>query len=327
VDGTITFQMQADDSPNDLPVLNYSWEMDGGIIVGSEIEHVFTTGGTKTVKGTVTDDDGASDEVSFTIMVDNPAPTAFITANRTEVLEGESVMFTANATDNPSDLDSLVFFWDFGDGKEALGTTEEERMFPREGTYTVKVFVQDDERARGMAYVDITVKKAPAKPDDDDDDDDAEEEEKDNTVMFAAIAVIILLVAIAIVVIVFMVTRKKGKEEEKERETEAPPEEEEAPVEDEKLVEKGEAKKKKGKKKGKKRKKGPEVPEGEVEEVEKDPIPEEDVPEDTGAETEDMPPDDIPEMEGPVADSEEGGEVAVEEHVEGLQDGKEDDDA
>jgi PKD repeat protein len=209
VDQEIELYMVADDTANDISKLNYSWLIDGKDYQGKEIEHVFTTGGTRIIRGMVTDDDGVSDEVTFSISVDNPAPVAFITANRTTIFEGESITFTASATDNPSDLGILVYFWDFGDGKEVLGNAVENHTFDEKDTYLVKVYIQDDERARGMAQVEITVEKAQVGTDDDDDPDG--DDSKDNTVMFAAITVIILLIAVAVIVVVFMMTRKKGK--------------------------------------------------------------------------------------------------------------------
>ena len=126
--------------------LTYEWDFGDGSAVanGSAVSHTYSDEGTGeyTVTLTVTDDSGAFDSETFTVMVSNVAPVldSFTIPNVADV--GDSVDFAASASDVGVN-DVLTYEWNFGDGSTASGANAS-HTFTADGTYQVTLTVTDD---------------------------------------------------------------------------------------------------------------------------------------------------------------------------------------
>ncbi|MGA1820062.1 MAG: PKD domain-containing protein [Thermoplasmatota archaeon] len=149
------------DTSHDIGMLMVTWDFDddSGTATGPEALHTYTRKGRYTVKMTI--DDG-NDRVikEKDIIVENPVPKAVIDVSARSVDAGVQIRFSAvNSSDNPSDIGSLLFLWDFDDGDDAEGMAAA-HAFTRAGSYTVVLEVMDDDGAVSYAEVEIEVKGA-----------------------------------------------------------------------------------------------------------------------------------------------------------------------
>jgi len=128
-------------------ISKYSWDFgDGNIGAGMIVEHTYGTPGTYNVTLTVTDDDGAESNDTFTLTVNelpaNEAPTAVAGGDR-EVFMGDIIIFNASASTD-SDGNITDYTWDFGDGHIGHGITVEHSYVDAD-TYNVTLTVTDDD--------------------------------------------------------------------------------------------------------------------------------------------------------------------------------------
>ena len=119
-----------------------------------EQTHTYSDDGIYTATLTITDSDGAVATNTMTVTVNNTAPAISNLTGDTNVLEGASASFRADATDGGND--TLTYSWDFGDGKDAMGT-DVTHIFSDNGEYTVTLTVTDDDGAATASTIDITV--------------------------------------------------------------------------------------------------------------------------------------------------------------------------
>nr|WP_255465860.1 PKD domain-containing protein [Cellulomonas sp. APG4] len=139
----------------DGTVDSYAWDLgDGAAATGVQVEHAYAAAGTYNVTLTVTDDQGATAQLSQQVTVTEPpnqAPTASFTADVTDLTVG----LDASAS---SDADGTVaaYTWDLGDGSTATGATAE-HTYAAAGTYTVSLTVTDDDGATDVASEQVTV--------------------------------------------------------------------------------------------------------------------------------------------------------------------------
>jgi PKD repeat protein len=117
---------------------------------------------------TVTDSDGATDTLIFTVIVINVAPDVYDGTNKT-VDEGTLLDFTGYFSD-PGAYDTHTATWDWGDGSSSSGTVSEENVPPDstgtitgshtygdDGVYTVILNAQDDEGDFDIILSNVTV--------------------------------------------------------------------------------------------------------------------------------------------------------------------------
>jgi len=151
----ITFN--ASDSYDLDGVISYFWNFgDGASATGVVVRHAYADDGNYTVTLTVTDDDGATDTATSTVTILNRPPVALFTESAEIVLVGEDILFNAWAVSYDPDGLIVRYFWDFGDGTNALAVTVL-HAYENSGNYTVTLFVTDDDGATDTAAANKTV--------------------------------------------------------------------------------------------------------------------------------------------------------------------------
>ena len=128
-------------SDADGSVAEYAWDFgDGTTAATVNPAHTFAASGTFEVTLTVTDDQGATDELMREVTVNtiNSLPTASFTSTA----DGLAVTFDATASvDDDGTIEE--FDWDFGDGTTGTGATVE-HTYADGDTYTVTLTVTDN---------------------------------------------------------------------------------------------------------------------------------------------------------------------------------------
>ncbi len=139
------------------PPYTYNWDFgdETSNIEGQNPTHKYIEAGTYTVELTVIDsnNDVATDTVQ--VVIDEIEPlTATVTASKTVVEIGESILFTSSATGG---LKPYEFIWDFGDSSSYVNSKNPEYIFEEEGTYLVTLTVTDFEGSSDTDTLEIIV--------------------------------------------------------------------------------------------------------------------------------------------------------------------------
>ncbi|MEM1553195.1 MAG: PKD domain-containing protein [Candidatus Bathyarchaeia archaeon] len=144
-------------------IVSYTWDFgDGNITTTSNkiITHKYSSYGDYSVKLTVTDNDGLTDDETATIHV-SQHPIAAFTFSPPDPLVHELVTFDASAS-SPDGGVIVSYTWDFGDGN--VTTTSNPvitHAYSTYGTFTVTLNVTDSEGKWDTMSEEITVEKAP----------------------------------------------------------------------------------------------------------------------------------------------------------------------
>ncbi|NHI92992.1 MAG: PKD domain-containing protein [Candidatus Lokiarchaeota archaeon] len=103
------------DSDSDRLTLQYYWDFGDGA-VGRErvVEHVYRKSGEYNVTLIVVDDNGAKDENTQTIQVNNLPPQIDLTEEDVYLPEGQAQIFDTTSNDTLSDFQVLNYTWSFG---------------------------------------------------------------------------------------------------------------------------------------------------------------------------------------------------------------------
>jgi PKD repeat protein len=168
-DAEVAFTGQGNDTPSDTGRLQYSWDFgDGARSDWSSFPdsvHTYLRSGNFSANLSARDDDGALAFASSHVTVLNAPPTAGIRLpqDRSVFDKDEELDFFGGGTDTPSDRQSLLFSWDFGDGNLTdwapdAGATH---TYTRGGRYVAAILVRDAEGALAQTTVNITVENAP----------------------------------------------------------------------------------------------------------------------------------------------------------------------
>lgn len=137
---------------SDGTIAAYAWTFgDGGVGTGATPSHRYETDGRFDVTLTVTDDKGATTQLTKTIDValrPNVAPKARASAEMDHLKASVS---GADSADSDGSIASYT--WDFGDGKTGVGATTT-HTYARAGTYTITLVVTDN---KGLESAPVTV--------------------------------------------------------------------------------------------------------------------------------------------------------------------------
>lgn len=144
----VTFRSQSADK--DGRITDYRWSFgDGSKSWGETASHTYREEGRYTVKIEVTDDDGATDTATKTVVISeaNQPPSANFTYSPEEPEAGQKLTFDASPS---SDSDGTVesFKWDLtGDGTIDKSGSKVTHTYDSKGNYEVKLMVTDDNGA------------------------------------------------------------------------------------------------------------------------------------------------------------------------------------
>jgi len=156
-DESITFDASGSwDTPSDS--LTFLWDFGDGVQSDQiVISHVFQQEGYYMVTLTVTDSYGGENTSTHYITVTNMAPWDVSAGEDVSVYTNDAVVFNGSANDTISDIQSLQYSWDFGDGTKASGKGVT-HAYPRSGLYEVNFIVTDNNGASAHALINVTVK-------------------------------------------------------------------------------------------------------------------------------------------------------------------------
>jgi PKD repeat protein len=132
----------------------YTWDFGDGTAaaITKDAVHTYGTANTYPVRLTVTDNDGATSDLTQSVLVHAPAnvpPTAAFTSS----CAGLACSFSGLGSDE--DGAAVGFQWDFGDG--AVATTQNAtHTYASAGTYAVELTVTDDGGATGLLSQQVT---------------------------------------------------------------------------------------------------------------------------------------------------------------------------
>jgi PKD repeat protein len=232
--------------------LEYFWDFgDGTTSEKSKIKHTYTSQRVYVITLTVTDGDGGSTEVNKSINIENVEPAAKASVNRSIANVYDSLEFTSEDTwDSVSDFDSLVYFWDFGDGtiKQGQDLNTTNHSYEKAGVYIIKLTVSDDDGANDTVEVKVRINSLPdmdgdgipdiIDPDIDGDDVPNEvdefpydgsksgkeegEEDEDMTGTYIIAGIILIVICVVVILLIFMRPTRK-KKEEREPQPDQPP--------------------------------------------------------------------------------------------------------
>jgi PKD repeat protein len=140
-------------SDPDGTIASYAWTFgDGGTAATQNPSHTYATGGTYTVTLTVTDNRGATNNISHTVTVApaNQPPVAAFTSSCTQL----ACNFTSTSTDPDGSIASYA--WTFGDAGTAT-TQNPSHTYTAGGTFTVTLTVTDNQGATNNISHTVTV--------------------------------------------------------------------------------------------------------------------------------------------------------------------------
>lgn len=156
----LTFDGSASEDP-DGHALELVWDFgDGALGEGDSPSHIYNATGVFTVRLTVTDELGATDEAVIAVTVDDDAPPTAVIDGPTTVLVGDNARFDGSAS---SDDDGSIasWTWDFGDGDISAGAVVD-HTFAAPGSYTIALVVTDDAGKTGRAEHALVVEEGAA---------------------------------------------------------------------------------------------------------------------------------------------------------------------
>lgn len=158
----VTFTANADDS--DGTVQSYDWDLTGNGSTdasGSTVTFTYDEQGSFAVTLTVTDDDGATATDNRTIMVDlppNESPSVSFSFSPTNPRAGDTVNFTANASDPDGEI--VNYEWDFNnDGTRDATGANPTFAYEEQGEFTASLTVTDDRDATNSATESVSVRQ------------------------------------------------------------------------------------------------------------------------------------------------------------------------
>jgi PKD repeat protein len=138
------FDAAESDDP-DGTIVDYEWDFDDGTTgIGVTESHTYATPGNYTVRLTVTDNHGETDDTTRTATPASAPPVAKFSID----CDTQACAFDGTGSFDP-DGTIVTYEWDFGDGQSAVGPTPIHH-FDAPGTYDVELTVTDNHGVTGV---------------------------------------------------------------------------------------------------------------------------------------------------------------------------------
>lgn len=155
----------SNDTPSDMALgLEYSWSFgDGNTTTWSRspmAQHAFTSAGVYRATLFVRDDDLAVANASIDVSIRDVMPNATLEVGNLTGVEDETLTFVGSGSDTPSDIASLVWMWDFGDGSISEWGRELSvgHAYKDQGEYRASLTVKDDEGLGAATFIKVTIR-------------------------------------------------------------------------------------------------------------------------------------------------------------------------
>ncbi|MEZ5310115.1 MAG: PKD domain-containing protein [Microthrixaceae bacterium] len=145
-------------SDPDGTIASYTWDFGDGSGAqpgGATTNHSYAAGGTYTITLTVTDNMGASVNVTNDVTVAPEPPNVVPVAAFGTTINGLSITANGAASIDP-DGSIVSYDWSFGDGGTATGVSTS-HVYAADGTYAVTLTVTDNKGATGTLSQNVTV--------------------------------------------------------------------------------------------------------------------------------------------------------------------------
>jgi chitodextrinase len=148
-DRTFAIEGIADDTFSDVSMLSYYWDFgDGSIGYGKLQNHAYFGVGTYDIILVVMDDEGLANSTFSRISIYSEKPTAYI-SSRIIYGSDSAILLTGYGDDSPSDIQNLVYEWDFGNNDLQTGQTIS-HSFPGAGIFSLTLTVTDSHGDSGL---------------------------------------------------------------------------------------------------------------------------------------------------------------------------------
>ncbi len=157
VDEDEIYMFDGSGSVDNIGMRNWTWDFGDGIFgYGETPTHIYTSSGFYVVVLNVTDTSSNWNIDTVNILVNNVPPIADASNDKIGD-EGEQIYFDgSNSIDTSSDIDSLIYTWDFGDGTVGTGKMVN-HSYEDNGTYTVTLQVTDDDGSTSVDSITVTI--------------------------------------------------------------------------------------------------------------------------------------------------------------------------
>ena len=168
-DETVQFFGSATDTVSDLGKLAYRWDFGDGNAtpygLSAAASHAYTQKGNYTARLFALDPHMLAGNASVAITVLDPAPTCEIAPEDLyrSYAEDAVASYDGTGSDNPSDLQSLLYRWDFGDGNSTDWgpATPASHAYTTQGTFNVTLAVQDDDNDTAESTTTVRITDVP----------------------------------------------------------------------------------------------------------------------------------------------------------------------
>jgi PKD repeat protein len=164
-DQTFTLTASGNDTLSDAAGLKFKWDLGDGNEtlwnIEPWVEHTYPRSDNYTVTASVRDNDGDTASTTLTVRVRNMVPLATITQPTagSGFKEDEGVIFSGKGDDNASDLPTLEYSWDFGDGTVSGWAPDPSvsHAYTASGAFDAVLRARDDDMAIGTANMTIRI--------------------------------------------------------------------------------------------------------------------------------------------------------------------------
>jgi len=165
-DEVVTFSGEGNDTLSDNQGLEYRWAFGDGAVrdwdKAPAATHSYARSENYTANLTARDGDGAMGSSTLRVRVHNVAPSCQATEPKQGTATGkdEELQFDGTGTDTLSDIASLRFRWDFGDGNSSQWSADARatHTYTKGGSFRPILTVRDDDGALSESDISITIR-------------------------------------------------------------------------------------------------------------------------------------------------------------------------